>query len=47
MVPALREEGYEFVRLAEMPAYCQYESPGEGGVASAADALLVRVSAIK
>jgi peptidoglycan/xylan/chitin deacetylase (PgdA/CDA1 family) len=38
VVPALIEEGYNFVRLDQMPAYRQYETPGAGnGIASTAD----------
>jgi peptidoglycan-N-acetylglucosamine deacetylase len=36
VVPALIEEGYNFVRLDQMPEYRQYETPGaESGLASA------------
>jgi peptidoglycan/xylan/chitin deacetylase (PgdA/CDA1 family) len=35
VVPALLEEGYNFVRLDQMPEYRQYETPGaENGIAS-------------
>ena len=35
VVPALIEEGYNFVRLDQMPAYRPYETPGaENGIAS-------------
>ncbi len=46
VVPALIEEGYDFVRLDQMPEYRQYETPGaEGGIASAAGlARLARVA---
>jgi peptidoglycan/xylan/chitin deacetylase (PgdA/CDA1 family) len=38
VVPALIEEGYNFVRLDQMPAYRQYETPGAGnGIANTAD----------
>ncbi len=30
VVPALIEEGYQFVRLDQMPEYRQYETPGSG-----------------
>ena len=36
VVPALIEEGYNFVRLDQMPEYRQYETPGaENGIARA------------
>ena len=47
VVPALLEEGYNFVRLDQMPEYRQYETPDKSGVASAAKPELVRVSAVK
>jgi peptidoglycan/xylan/chitin deacetylase (PgdA/CDA1 family) len=48
VVPALIEEGYNFVRLDQMPAYRRYETPGNEGVASAAPGTqMVRVSEIK
>ncbi len=34
IVPALQEEGYRFVRLDEVPAYQQYETPPDRRVAS-------------
>jgi peptidoglycan/xylan/chitin deacetylase (PgdA/CDA1 family) len=38
VVPALIEEGYNFVRLDQMPEYRQYETPGaESGIARATD----------
>lgn len=54
VVPALIEEGYNFVRLDQLPAYRRYETPGAKGLASAARPeklaarpQLVRVSALK
>jgi peptidoglycan/xylan/chitin deacetylase (PgdA/CDA1 family) len=50
VVPALQEEGYTFVRLDQIPAYRQYETPGNSGVAMATPtqaARLIRVSDIK
>ena len=52
VVPALIEEGYNFVRLDQMPAYRQYETPGNNGIASAAPPpsekpQMIRVSDVK
>ncbi len=49
VVPALIEEGYEFVRLDQMPEYRQYETPESGSaVAQAAPkSEMVRVSTLK
>ena len=49
VVPALLEEGYNFVRLDQMPEYRQYETPqGGSAVADAAPSrTLVRVSTLK
>ena len=50
VVPALIEEGYKFVRLDQMPAYRQYETPNNDGIASAAPpgkVQMMRVSDIK
>lgn len=41
VVPALQQEGYSFVRLDEMPAYRQYETPNDA-LASAAKLLPAR-----
>src|ERR1700749_5045477 len=50
VVPALIEEGYEFVRLDQMPEYRQYETPGTGSAVADAAPLakpeMVRVSTI-
>ena len=51
VVPALIEEGYNFVRVDQMPEYKQYETPGsDSAIAQAtplAKAGLIRVSDIK
>ncbi len=52
VVPALLEEGYDFVRLDQMPEYRRYETPDAGAaLASAKSALpkagMIRISAIK
>jgi peptidoglycan/xylan/chitin deacetylase (PgdA/CDA1 family) len=51
VVPALIEEGYEFVRLDQMPEYRQYETPGTDSSVADATPLpksqMVRVSTIK
>lgn len=48
LVPALQEEGYRFVRLDEVPAYQQYETPPERSVASdEVGVRLVRIGDIK
>jgi peptidoglycan/xylan/chitin deacetylase (PgdA/CDA1 family) len=46
VVPALIEEGYNFVRLDQMPEYRQYETPGaESGIARAGNlSALARVA---
>jgi peptidoglycan/xylan/chitin deacetylase (PgdA/CDA1 family) len=45
VVPALIEEGYNFVRLDQMPEYRQYETPGaETGIARAAPAARVNLA---
>ena len=46
VVPALIEEGYNFVRLDQMPEYRQYETPG-AEVASAGDLAKLAKLAIK
>jgi peptidoglycan/xylan/chitin deacetylase (PgdA/CDA1 family) len=48
VVPALIEEGYNFVRLDQMPEYRQYETPGaESGIASAASLAKLARLAVK
>jgi peptidoglycan/xylan/chitin deacetylase (PgdA/CDA1 family) len=51
VVPALIEEGYQFVRLDQMPEYRQYETPPQSdylGVADARDPqLLARLISVK
>ena len=51
VVPALIEEGYNFVRLDQMPEYKQYETPGSNGAVAQATPLakagMIRVSDIK
>jgi peptidoglycan/xylan/chitin deacetylase (PgdA/CDA1 family) len=51
VVPALIEEGYNFVRLDQMPEYNQYETPGGGSAVATATPLakvgMIRVSDIK
>ena len=54
VVPALIEEGYDFVRLDEMPAYRQFETPGAANALARAEPAkdkarpeLVRVSTLK
>ncbi len=51
VVPALIEEGYNFVRLDQMPEYRQYETPGSSGAVAQATPLakagMIRVSDIK
>jgi len=51
VVPALIEEGYDFVRLDQMPEYRQYETPDTGSAVAEATPLpksqMVRVSTIK
>ncbi len=46
VVPALLEEGYNFVRLDQMPEYRQYETPG-AEVASAGDLARLAKLAVK
>jgi peptidoglycan/xylan/chitin deacetylase (PgdA/CDA1 family) len=46
VVPALLEEGYNFVRLDQMPDYRQYETPG-AEVASAGDLARLAKLAVK
>jgi peptidoglycan/xylan/chitin deacetylase (PgdA/CDA1 family) len=48
VVPALLEEGYNFVRLDQMPEYRQYETPGaENGIASAGNLSVLARMAVK
>jgi len=51
VLPALIEEGYNFVRLDQMPEYKQYETPGSNGAVAQAEPLakagMIRVSDIK
>jgi len=50
VVPALIEEGYSFVRLDQMPAYRQYETPESGSAVAQAmlpKSPMVRVSDLK
>jgi peptidoglycan-N-acetylglucosamine deacetylase len=51
VVPALIEEGYNFVRLDQMTEYRQYETPGSGSAVAQATPLnkaaMIRVSDIK
>ena len=51
VVPALIEEGYNFVRLDQMPEYKQYETPGADGAIAEATPLpknqMIRVSELK
>ncbi len=51
VVPALIEEGYNFVRLDQMPEYRKYETPGSNSAVAMATPLprpgMVRVSELK
>jgi peptidoglycan/xylan/chitin deacetylase (PgdA/CDA1 family) len=51
VLPALIEEGYQFVRLDQMPAYRQYETPDGNSAVAEATPLpkpqMVRVSVLK
>ncbi len=46
VVPALIEEGYQFVRLDQMPEYRKYETPGGGGAQCAGFQIRRRTGAI-
>lgn len=50
VVPALQEEGYQFVRLDQIPAYRQFETPESNSAIARADSAkpdMIRVSEVK